>query len=126
MKKTTMILAILVGLSIASVSNAQTVNLTEKSPKNAVVSIEEVGGLKFKLALDNGQGKRTDVKLSDAEGNVLFTDILHGNKYSKVFDFSNLNDGVYTFTVECGGEKLTHKVEVATETSRYILAKNRK
>lgn len=124
MKKTKMILAVLVGLSVASTSMAQTVSSAENKP--AHLEVEEVGGLKFKLSLDNIQGKRADIKLVDAQGNLLYTEYASSSKYTKVFDLAELNDGVYTFTVENGNEKLTHKLEIATEVNRVVLAKNRK
>lgn len=61
------------------------------------------------------------VHVADAEGKVIYQeDIRARTTYGKVYDLSNLEDGVYTFTSDGEYISTTKKIEVEGSTAREI------
>jgi hypothetical protein len=118
MKKLILTVAVLVGVSAANLAVAG-----EKVSNNAA-AIELVSStdLKFKLTLDNVK-ERSSVVIKDSDGIVVYsTSIPKSEKYTKIFDLSNLLDGNYNFVVNNGGEVTKKPFAIATETKRLVTA----
>lgn len=118
MKKLILTVAVLVGVSAANLSVAG-----EKVANNAA-AIELVSStdLKFKLTLENVK-ERSSLIIKDNDGVVVYsTAIPRAEKYSKIFDLSNLLDGNYNFIVNNGGDVTAKPFAIATETKRSVTA----
>ncbi|HVG40928.1 MAG TPA: hypothetical protein VM888_04890 [Chitinophagaceae bacterium] len=76
-----------VGLLTVNSLNAQAVDSTKTIP----VEIKYVGNQYnrpvFQISLDNKVDEKVYVTLTDAEGNILYTDIMKGKKYEKKIQF---------------------------------------
>ena len=119
MKKLILSVAVLVGVSTASFSFA-----ADKVSNKAAAAIELVSSsdLKFKLTLDNVK-ERSSLVIKDGDGTVVYsTSIPQTEKYTKIFDLSNLLDGNYSFIVSNGGEVTSKPFAIATETKRLVTA----
>ncbi|MDZ7933878.1 MAG: hypothetical protein U5M51_02680 [Emticicia sp.] len=90
------------------------------------LSVQGMGSLRFRLAFENPLRQKTKIYLLDKDSNVLFDEYTYGNtQYVRVFNFSNLADGEYTFVVETGKEKLKKDFAITTKTLRGVsLASN--
>jgi hypothetical protein len=100
------------------------VTSTEKNS----LSVQDLGGLRFKLAFENPSKLKTKISLIDKENNVFFFHYpTNDAQYVKAFDLSNLLDGEYSFIVELGTEKLKKDFVITTKSFRGIaLAGDRK
>ena len=119
MKKLILSVAVLVGVSTASFSFS-----ADKVSNKAAAAIELVSSndLKFKLTLDNVK-ERSSVVIKDNDGGVVYsTSIPQTEKYTKIFDLSNLLDGNYSFIVSNGGEVTSKPFAISTETKRQVTA----
>jgi hypothetical protein len=98
------------------------------STEKNVLSVQDLGSLRFKVAFENPSKQKTKISLVDKESNVFFYDYpSNDTQYVKAFDLSNLLDGEYTFVVEVGTEKLKKDFVITTQSSRGIaLAGDRK
>lgn len=98
------------------------------STEKNVLSVQDLGSLRFKVAFENPSKQKTKISLVDKESNVFFYDYPSNDiQYVKAFDLSNLLDGEYTFVVEVGTEKLKKDFVITTQSSRGIaLAGDRK
>jgi hypothetical protein len=118
MKKLILSVAVLVGVSAANLSVAG-----DKVANNAA-SIELVSSsdLKFKLTLDSVK-ERSSVVIKDGDGSVVYSSAIpQSEKYTKIFDLSNLLDGNYSFVVNNGGDITSKPFSIATETKRLVTA----
>ncbi|PWJ59334.1 hypothetical protein CLV98_102167 [Dyadobacter jejuensis] len=114
MKKLIFSLALLIGLSVSSFSFA-----SEKN-ENAAAKVElaTMGGLKFKLSLSS-VSEKSSMAIKDNFGEVLYrTNLPKSDNYSKIFDFSTLNDGNYIFVINNGGEIVEKPITIETHTTR--------
>ena len=97
MKKTGTIILLLVAVLLSVTSKATgflTVNVIPGSNERALVSIT------------NGNSDRLMVEVKNSSGTVVYFRSIktQGNAYNKMYDFSNLEDGSYSFKVSLGGE----------------------
>ncbi len=118
MKKLILSVAVLVGVSAANLSVAG------ENVANNATAIELISSndLKFKLTLDQVK-ERSSLVIKDNDGVVVYsTAIPKSEKYSKIFDLSNLLDGNYNFIVNNGGEITAKPFSIATETKRSVTA----
>lgn len=91
------------------------------STEKNVLSVQDLGSLRFKVAFENPSKQKTKISLVDKESNVFFYDYpSNDTQYVKAFDLSNLLDGEYTFVVEVGTEKLKKDFVITTQSSRGI------
>jgi len=90
------------------------------------LSVQDMGSLRLKLAIENPLRQKTKIYLMDKDNNVLFDEYsLSSMKYIKFFDLSNLADGNYTFVVESGKDKMKKDFSISTKTLRDVsLASN--
>ena len=118
MKKTILSIAVLVGVSAANLSFAG-----EKVATNAAaIELVSSSDLKFKLTLDNVK-ERSSLVIKDSFGNIVYSNsIPKSEKYTKIFDLSNLADGDYNFVVNNGSEVTSKPFAIATETKRLVTA----
>ena len=102
---------------MAQTKAAGKVASTEKN----TLSVQDLGGLRFKLAFENPSKQKTKISLVDKENNLFFYDYPSNDvQYVKAFDLSNLVDGEYTFVVELGTEKLKKDFVITTQSLRGI------
>ncbi len=117
MKRIVLGIAILMGVSIATTTVAGGKEGNEKE-----VTVSPLNGAKFRLAFKNTES-RSSVIIKDEVGTVLFSEsVARSNDYVKIFDFSTLRDGKYTFVIANGKEKTEKPFEIATNTTRVITA----
>ncbi|PLK42314.1 MULTISPECIES: hypothetical protein [Emticicia] len=124
-----LVVAIAIIASSASISLAQStsngkVSATEKV---ANLSVQNLGGLRFKLSFENPTKQKAQIILVDNNRTVYFNEYASGDaQYSKAFNLNNLVDGEYTFIVETPTEKVSKNFVIRTEINRgAILASNR-
>lgn len=119
MKKLILSVAVLVGISATNISFANDKGATTSSSAIELLSSND---LKFKLTLENVKS-RSSMVIKDNDGTVVFsTTIPQSEKYTKIFDLSNLLDGNYNFVVNNGGEVISKPFTIATETKRSVVA----
>ncbi len=120
MKKSIVLMALLMGVSVANVSVASDgmaiVNLV-----NSDLDVKTLEGLKFKLTATNLQ-KKTYLTIKDNSGNVLYSEYYNDGAFVKVFDLSSLPDGKYTFVMESGSESVSKPFEIATSVNRSAVS----
>lgn len=118
MKKLILSVAVFMGVFAANLSFAD-----EKVANNATaIELISSSDLKFKLTLDNVK-ERSSLVIKDNDGVVVYsTAIPRSEKYSKIFDLSNLLDGNYNFIVNNGGDVTSKPFAIATETKRSVTA----
>lgn len=123
-------LAIVFTLATATTEGMAQTKATGKvvSTEKNVLSVQDLGSLRFKVAFENPSKQKTKISLVDKESNVFFYDYPSNDaQYVKAFDLSNLLDGEYTFVVEVGTDKLKKDFVITTQSSRGIaLAGDRK
>lgn len=105
MKKTGTIILLFVAVLLALTSNATgllTVNVIPGSNQRALVSIA------------NGNSDKLMVEVKNSSGMVVYFRSIkpQGNAYNKMYDFSNLEDGSYSFKVTLGGESEMNTLNV--------------
>lgn len=90
------------------------------------LSVQDMGSLRLKLAIENPLRQKTKIYLMDKDNNVLFDEYsLSSMKYIKFFDLSNLADGNYTFVVVSSKDKMKKDFSISTKTLRDVsLASN--
>lgn len=83
------------------------------------LSVQDMGGLRFKLAFENPLKQKTKVTIVDKENTVFFNDYPTPTaQYVKAFNVSDLADGDYTFIVETGTEKMKKDFVIRTQSFR--------
>ncbi len=92
------------------------------------IFLQDLGNLRFKLTFENPLRQKTQIALLDKNNNLYFNDFAgNDTRYSRSFNLSNLEDGVYSFVISNGTDKITKEFIISTQTSRGIsLASNRK
>ncbi len=125
MKKSVLALAVLMGVSVANVTNANNglkiVDLSKGASND--FNLKAMEGLKFKLTVDNLQGK-SYIVIKNTQGDVLHIEYLNKTDvFSKVYDLSSLPDGSYTFVVNNGKETIEKPFEISTEVKRTATPK---
>jgi hypothetical protein len=112
MKKLVLSLAILIGVSFATVSFAGENGVKLSTLKDA----------RFRLSI-NSASQKSLISIRDESGRILYNEtVARNNNYLKIFDFSNLGDGKYTVEVSSGKSKVSKPFEISTNTTRSILA----
>lgn len=121
MKKTILLLAVLMGVSTLNFAGTE----TRENAKSSTLELANLEDMKFKISCDN-VAEKARVSIKDDLGNVLYTEVVSKatDKYSKVFDLSNLVDGSYKFVVESGKDKVSKPFEISTKIKREVTAVN--
>lgn len=124
MKKSFLLLAILVGVSVANVSEASNgIKIVELPGISSDLNVKALEGLKFKLTVDNLQNK-SYITIKNSVGETLYSEFLTKTEvFSKVYDLSGLPDGSYTFVVDNGKETIEKPFEISTEVKRTATPK---
>lgn len=125
MKKSFLVIAVLMGVSAANVSVANNgLKIVDLSASlGSDLNVKTMGGLKFKLTVDNLQGK-SYISIKNSAGEVLHTEYVSKTEvFSKVYDLSGLADGNYTFVVNTGKETIEKPFEIVTEVKRTATPK---
>lgn len=123
MKRTILLIAVLMGVSTANFATALNTNNTAievRGENNVEMSVESFAGLKFKLSL-NHLSARSYIAIKSATGETLYSEYTSGSEsYTKVFDLSNLMDGKYAFVVESNKGTIEKPFSIKTETTRTV------
>ncbi|HEV7350776.1 hypothetical protein [Telluribacter sp.] len=128
MKKTYIVLAVLMGVSIANLALANdTTNKVEvREDVTVELTVEAAKDLKFRLSAQN-LPSRAYIAIRNKEGQVLYSEYTgKTDKFSKIFDLSNLADGTYTFVVETSNGYVAKPFEIKTEVTRVVTANTSK
>lgn len=113
MKKVVLLIAVMIGLSTANFTIAG-----ENNDSKLNVELSPLNNLQFKLVLDQVNTKST-VQIRDFSGAVIYTvSVPKTEKFTKIFDLSNLRDGSYTFQVNNGKQRIEKPFEINTEVKR--------
>lgn len=128
-----LVVAIAIIAASASTSFAQTNKSTSNgkvsaSEKVANLTVQNLGGLRFKLSFENPTKQKAQISLVDnSRTTVFYNEYATGDaQYAKAFNLTNLADGEYTFVVETPTEKVTQNFVIRTEINRgATLAQNR-
>ena len=117
------------GLSVvAPVSvNAGVIDGPKSETKvSSLISIREVGDLRFRVALSQPVSERVGVTVVDrATNNVLYSGTLNKTEVKgRVLDLSQLADGAYLIEVAAGKERVTQAFDIKTQINRVVLAHN--
>ncbi|WP_207505182.1 hypothetical protein [Telluribacter humicola] len=124
MKKTYLILAVLMGVSTANlvVANDETKKVEVRTNDSEELSIQATKDLKFRLTAQS-LPTRAYIAIRNAEGKVLYYEYATKTEnISKIFDLSNLEDGTYTFVVETTNGYVAKPFEIKTEVTRTVSA----
>lgn len=128
MKKTYIVLAVLMGVSTANLA------IAKDTPKKVVVreeatvelTVEAAKDLKFRLSAQN-LPSRAYIAIRNEEGRILYSEYAgKTDRFSKIFDLSNLADGTYTFVVETSSGYVAKPFEIKTEVTRVVTASTSK
>lgn len=122
MKKTMLMLAAVIGVSLATQTFANDMRIVRFARPASDLQLVALEGMKFKLTADKLQN-RSYVAIKSQDGAVLFSEFVvnREGRYAKVFDLSMLTDGAYTFVIENGAEKLEKPFVIATEVKRTVI-----
>ncbi|MCA0365685.1 MAG: hypothetical protein LCH67_16715 [Bacteroidetes bacterium] len=123
MKKLTLTLAVLMGVSAANLSNAANgLKIVEIKAEANGLTVKAIDGLKFRLSLDK-LSKKTYIAIKNNQGETFHSEYL-GKKdaFSKVYDLSNLPDGEYYFEVVTGNNKMSKPFQISTNVKRTVIA----
>lgn len=123
MKKSFLVIAVLMGVSTANFANVLKTNNTAvevREDRTVELSVETFSDLKFKLSVNN-LSARSYIAIKSSVGEVLYSEYTSGSEsYSKVFDLSNLLDGKYTFVVETSKGIVEKPFSIKTQTTRVV------
>lgn len=118
MKKTIMAVALMMGVSAATIANDDMKIVEVVNFETTDLNVKALEGLKFRLSVNNVE-KRTLISVVNEDKEVLFSEYAAiDGSYSKVFDLSNLSDGKYSFVLRSGGEKVAKEFQIKTTTKR--------
>ncbi|MFT4030789.1 MAG: hypothetical protein QM669_00055 [Siphonobacter sp.] len=121
MKKILSVLAISL-ITFSTFSASATSEPVKSNTLNAQVA-QDVN-LRFQLTFQNPDKQKLTVVIKDKENLALFTETTTNANYLRLFDLSTLADGKYTLEVTGGAEHFSKTFELATQTSRMVLARN--
>ena len=77
--------------------------------KLSLISKENTKSLVFEMESKAGS---SDIKLVDMNNNIIYTESIRKSEYSKKFDLSNLEEGLYYFTTEDALRAITYTLKV--------------
>lgn len=90
--------------------------------KDQVLTIKQVGNLRFRLALLTADDQLASVQIIDASGNEIYGEKIVATKLNnKLFDLSNLTDGTYTFIIKKGKKVEKQNIFISTQINRSAL-----
>ena len=100
-------------------------NETTTSPNKVAFNagVFQVGtSNKVKLAVDRSADSRLRVVLRDKAGKTYYSEMFGKGeeKYRRVFDLEEMNDGTYYFELTSGDQKLTKEIDIHTNRDRVI------
>ncbi len=117
MKKLTIVLA----LTVFAFNGAKAQVANSSVEKIETIFLQDLGNLRFKLSFENPLRQKTQISLLDKNDNLYFNDFAgNDTRYSRSFNLSNLEDGVYSFVISSGTDKITKEFIISTQTSRGI------
>ena len=123
MKKLTLTLAVLMGVSAANLTNAANgLKIVEIKAEANGLTVKAINGLKFRLSLDK-LSKKTYIAIKNNQGEIFHSEYVgKQDAFSKVYDLSNLPDGNYYFEVVTGNEKMNKPFQISTNVKRTAIA----
>lgn len=77
--------------------------------KLSLISRENTKSLVFEMESKAGN---SDIKLVDMNNNIIYSENVKKSEYSKKFDLSNLEEGLYYFTTEDALRAITYTIKV--------------
>ena len=100
MKKLTLTLAVLMGVSAANLTNAANgLKIVEIKAEANGLTVKAIDGLKFRLSLDK-LSKKTYIAIKNNQGEIFHSEYVgKQDAFSNVYYLSNLPDGNYYFEV---------------------------
>ncbi|MBT8305742.1 MAG: hypothetical protein KJN85_02275 [Maribacter sp.] len=88
-----------------------------KEPKLNLIVNNETRSLVFVLET---QSEETKIKFLDNQNNILYSENVSDEVYSKRFDLKKLENGIYFFTMENALKSITYTLSVEDEVSSVI------
>ncbi|MBT8314840.1 MAG: hypothetical protein KJP26_10320 [Maribacter sp.] len=88
-----------------------------KEPKLNLIVNNETRSLVFVLET---QSEETKIKFLDNQNNILYSENVSDEVYSKRFDLKKLENGIYFFTMENALKSITYTLRVEDEVSSII------
>ncbi len=88
-----------------------------KEPKLNLIVNNETRSLVFVLET---QSEETKIKFLDDQNNILYSENVSDEVYSKRFDLKKLENGIYFFTMENALKSITYTLRVEDEVSSII------
>jgi hypothetical protein len=88
-----------------------------KEPKLNLIVNNETRSLVFVLET---QSEETKIKFLDDQNNILYSENVSDEVYSKRFDLKKLENGIYFFTMENALKSITYTLSVEDEVSSII------
>ena len=79
-------------------------------------NVSEEPDLKFKVWIANPDEEKVTISIRSEEGGYYFNKTLSDAWYSQLYNFSNVDDGVYTIEISKGRECIRKKIVIATDT----------
>ena len=75
--------------------------------------------LRFLLQIYNPSGKRVSISINHVSGLTMEGERFYGKEFAKIYNLSELEDGVYSFKVSNGKQSVIKKVNIRTETTMH-------
>lgn len=100
--------------------------LTVTSKASGLLTVNVIPGINERafVSIANGNSNKLMVEVKNSSGTVVYFRSLktQGNTFSKTYDFSNLEDGAYSFKVSFGGE--THLSTLSINDGKAQISKS--
>jgi|GEM_PF-1695242 flagellar hook assembly protein FlgD len=105
------------GVVMASNGPGTTKNGDKKNDPFEVGMYRIQNSLSMKVLLEKEAGEKVFVRLLNQKGQVLYEETLNKkmSKYSRNFDFSQVNDGKYTLEVTDGKHSVRKEIRLSTK-----------
>lgn len=119
---------LIAGLSFISLQGNASPNPGHTMKENAYsghirISVVPVNGdgANFNLTLANLAGPMTTINILDKDGNTLYSEVIKNQAgYHRLYNLSQLGDGMYTFQIRDNGKTYNQTFEVTTLTQTVI------
>jgi len=106
---------------LASAKQPDPKAITAPASESLMVLAYQIPGTpKVKVHIHNLNGDKLSLRLKDANGNVIYTEIVSTANYIRRFNLEALPDGNYVFEVGNGAQRIQKFVDLQTVTARNM------
>jgi hypothetical protein len=79
-------------------------------------------GFKVKVSVDKGADQNLRIFLKDRGGKIYYSELFakKEERYRRIFDLAEMNDGIYYFELYYNGQKIVKKIELETTRDRAL------